>query len=413
MRAATPSLEPLEGARVKFPRFSALITCVALAVAGLAAEEPAWAASEGSTAANLPIYQWGRPVAPGGPGRVPTQVQSFAGGIIDAGNNGDIVVLPDGTAWGWGQTDVATQSMTAVRIPDVKNVQPGAVDGDHDYAVLEQPGVDPACPASSTVMTWGLNQSGDLGIGSTAHVVYSTPQDVTALDCKDVVQLAAGNTHMFALTGAGQVYVWGAGPYLTLGLSKGKMRPSPVLSPALTSLTHGTSVGVELTAGSVTGGILVDGHAYTWGSNAQGQCGCGSTAAFIQNPTPVSQGSVLFQVISQGGNLGANGHTLALTSSGAVWAWGDGAEGQLGTGGTADQNVPVRVRGLPVVSQVEAGGMFSLFLDSQGNVWASGDNHYHEIGNGGHVNQLTPIKVLAGVSMISAGSYHSIAQRAG
>ena len=57
--------------------------------------------------------------------------------------------------------------------------------------------------------------------------------------------------------------------------------------------------------------------------------------------------------------------------------------------------------------------MFSLFLDSQGNVWASGDNHYHEIGNGGHVNQLTPIKVLAGVSMISAGSYHSIAQRAG
>lgn len=126
---------------------------------------------------------------------------------------------------------------------------------------------------------------------------------------------------------------------------------------------------MQLTAGSVTGGMLVHGQAYAWGLNQKGQCGCDSTAPAVTTPTAVRQGSLRFIWVDQGGNLGNNGHTLALTAQGTVWAWGDGADGQLGTGGRSNHNVPVAVMGLPKIAAVRAGGVHSMALDTSGNVW--------------------------------------------
>ncbi len=400
-------LERARGLRVgRLTAALVLVVTVAL-VAGCASSLPTHtpaAASGGS------VYEWGKPVASGGPGAVPTAVQHFANTVaIDAGNNSDVVVLSNGTVWGWGATKVASSSMTVVQVSGLKNVIQAPVDGNHDFAALEQPGDDPACPNSSAVRTWGLNMQSDLGLGDTKQDTYSTPRDVTELDCRNVVQLAAAAQHMFALTASGQVYVWGgSGPVLGLG-SGGHDAPSPTINPALTALTHGSSAGVQLTAGSVTGGLLVDGQAYTWGLNQHGQCGCGSTAASVTTPTPVRQGSLRFTWIDQGGNLGNNGHTLALTAQGAVWAWGDGADGQLGDGGRSDHDLPVAVMGLPKIAAVRAGGIHSMALDTNGNVWCWGGNSFGQIGNGSNNDLLVPIEVLRAVSLISAGSYHSLA----
>jgi hypothetical protein len=356
------------------------------------------------------IAEWGKPVASGGPGPTPTVVQDLrsAPSAIDAGNDSDLAVMPDGTVWAWGHTEVASPSMKLVQVPGLADVVQDPVDGNHDFAAIEQHGTDASCPQSSSVYTWGLNQSGDLGIGSTVQRVYSAPQLVTPLQCQNVVQLAAGNSHMFALTASGDVYVWGASADLALGLKRQPVA-TPVLNSRLSRLTGGTSSGVQITAGSDFGGILVDGQAYTWGNNAEDQCGCGLAQSFVEYPQAVAQGTVKYVFIDEGGNLGDNGHTLALTAQGAVWAWGDGLEGQLGVGSTANSDVPLAVQGLPPIRTVRAGGMFSLFLDTNGNEWACGDNSkYHEVGNGSHVNQLTPVEVLSNVADISAGSYHSI-----
>jgi alpha-tubulin suppressor-like RCC1 family protein len=379
-----------------------------LAVAGaLIALLPTLPAPPGTT-----VYEWGRPVAPGGPGGSPTIVHNVSDVVqIDAGNLADVLVEGNGSVWTWGTTHVGATSMSLVQVQGAANVQQRPVDGNGDFAAIEQPGRNPTCPGSTSVITWGQSESGDLGIGPTVNGTnYTSAQDVTTLDCQDVVQLAAANSHMVALTASGDVYVWGGNAKAALGLGySSKLIDTPVLNPAATALTGGTSAGVEVTAGVEDGGILVNGHAYSWGGNAYGQCGCGSTSAEILTPTAVDQGGVRFSWIDQGGNAGADGHELALTSAGAVYAWGDGAEGQLGQGTTVDSDVPLSVHGLPPIVDVRAGGIHSLALDAYGDVWAWGDNNHGQVGNssGGYV--LKPVEVLNGVRMISAGALHSLA----
>jgi alpha-tubulin suppressor-like RCC1 family protein len=379
------------------------------ALGALVANLTASASASTSTSVN----EWGRPVAPGGPGGIPTIVHTVADLVqIDAGNFADVIVRGHGKVWTWGTTHSAT-SMSLVQVHGASMVMQRPVDGNGDFAALEQPGSNPTCPGSTTVITWGLSESGDLGIGPAANgTSYASAQDVTTLDCQNVVQLAAANSHMVALTASGDVYVWGGNANAALGLGyTSKLIDTPVLNAAATALTHGTSSEVQVTAGVQEGGILVNGQAYSWGDNTYGQCGCNSTATDVVSPTAVDQGGVLFSWIDQGGNTGADGHELALTPAGVVYGWGDGAEGQLGQGTNVDSDVPLNVPGLPVIVDLRAGGMHSLALDADGNVWAWGSNDDGQVGNGSNGYVLTPVEVMSGVRMISAGSLHSLAAR--
>ena len=93
------------------------------------------------------LYEWGRPVASGGPGVAPTAVQRLGDVVaLHAGNNSDMALLGNGTVWAWGQTELGKASMTAVQVPGLKNVFQDPVAGNHDFAALEQPGDDPSCP---------------------------------------------------------------------------------------------------------------------------------------------------------------------------------------------------------------------------------------------------------------------------
>lgn len=356
------------------------------------------------------VYEWG--LTNSSWGSTPQGAQTISPVAIDAGNRSDLAVMSDGTVWGWGDTEVAPASQKLVQIPLLKNVSARPVDGNHDFMAIEQPGSDASCPTSSSVYTWGLNQDGDLGLGLSTDRTIKTPTDVATLDCLNLVGIAAGAQHMFALTSSGKVYVWGGGSDV---LGDGSVTSSdvPVLNSFATALTGGSSKGVELTAGSSTGGMLVNGQAYTWGNDAQGQCGCNSNAPKIATPTAVSQGGVRYKLVDEGGNLANNGHELAVTAAGAVYAWGDGAEGQLGQGTTANSNVPVLVPGLPVITDVRAGGMHSLALDASGNVWAWGANAKGQVVNSTTASELSPVDVLSGMTMISAGSLHSLAVRGG
>ena len=77
-------------------------------------------------------------------------------------------------------------------------------------------------------------------------------------------------------------------------------------------------------------------------------------------------------------------HSLALTSTGQVLAWGDNTFGELGNGTTTAGDFSVKVK-LPKgtkVTAVSAGYDFSLALTSTGQVLAWGSNGGGELGNG-------------------------------
>src|SRR5580704_1508207 len=116
-----------------------------------------------------------------------------------------------------------------------------------------------------------------------------------------------------------------------------------------------------------------------WGDNRYGELGDGTTT---QRDTP--------EVISLPGDVSATmvaagGHfSLAASSDGKIYAWGDNSYGQLGDGTITQRDKPtlIALPGGVAATAVSAGTVFSLALGSDGKIYAWGDNSYGQLGNG-------------------------------
>jgi alpha-tubulin suppressor-like RCC1 family protein len=148
--------------------------------------------------------------------------------------------------------------------------------------------------------------------------------------------------------------------------------------------------------------LKVDGTVWTWGQNASGQVGDGTTTNRT-SPVQVLTGAIAIAAGAQ--------HTVAVKADGTVWAWGLNSGGQLGLGTTSSQWVPAQVPGLTNVVAVAAGDTHTMALKNDGTVWAWGNNADGEVGDGTTTRRTLPVAVsgLQGVSHVAAGDHFSIA----
>ncbi|MBI4493165.1 MAG: hypothetical protein HY690_10285 [Chloroflexi bacterium] len=157
------------------------------------------------------------------------------------------------------------------------------------------------------------------------------------------------------------------------------------------------------------------GATWSWGDNAYGQLGDGTSGNVRYSPVLVSD------VVGMRAMAGGSAHSLALSprflsTGGAVWAWGDNSYGQLGDGTTViSRSTPVQASGPTSVAAIAAGAYYSLALTHDGTVWDWGDNTYGQLGDGSSTSRSTPDKVtgVTGVTAIAAGWYHSLALKPG
>lgn len=164
------------------------------------------------------------------------------------------------------------------------------------------------------VFAYGPNKNNTLGLGN--DVRCYKPKEIKELRCRQVVDIQLGHTHALALTKGGQVFQWGA------DIDGGPKYP-----------TKPTLVGFAVDIQKIQAGhdfsvaLDVEGRVHTWGQNEHGQLGLGDNEK-RDKPTKV-EGLEARRVkdIAAGGL-----HALALTDEGQVWAWGDNAHGQIGTG---------------------------------------------------------------------------------
>ncbi|MGA5196388.1 RCC1 domain-containing protein [Streptomyces exfoliatus] len=272
-------------------------------------------------------------------------------------------------------------------------------------ALVALTGQAQAEPSDPRVRAWGLNNAGQLGNGSALDQL--TPSSVTGLARDDVHELAAGGASSnrpfaVALLRDGTVRSWG-------GNESGQLGDGTTTDRGFPGSVAGLSEVSEIAVGHRHALAVRKGRVLAWGSNTAGQLGDGSTA---QSTDPPVTRPVAVQSLDRVKDLAAGcDHAVALREDGTVWTWGANHSGQLGIGSTTDQNTPKKVTGLRDVVSVAAGCLHSVALMADGTVRTWGRNQFGQLGDGGTDQSLVPldVKELHDVARVFAGWYHGFA----
>jgi alpha-tubulin suppressor-like RCC1 family protein len=331
---------------------------------------------------------------------VPAAVSGSASGIAAIAAGGSHTCALDATGglkcWGYnayGQIGDASVVNKAAPVP---------VSGLASGVTAIAGGVFHTCAVTTAgvPMCWGNNQSGQLGDGTSGGYRY-TPVAVSGLT--GVAAMAAGAGHTCALTTAGTVYCWGLNSRGQLGAATNTDSITPVAVSGLTSAVAAIAADWYYTCALTTAGGV-----YCWGDNYKGQLGDGTTN---DKTTPVAVNGLGSGVASIA--TGVN-HACAITASGAVKCWGDNQFGQLGDGTKTDSTTPVAVSGLASgVAAITAGDGHTCAVTTSGAVQCWGYNGEGELGIGTtSIGSTIPVAVsglTSGVTAIAAGDNHTCA----
>ena len=242
-----------------------------------------------------------------------------------------------------------------------------------------------AAAAGGSLLAWGDNQFGQLGNDTT--IGSDTPVKVQLPAGTRVISMRAGCGHTLALTSTGHVLAWGYNGDGELGDGTTTSTGTPVK----VKLPPGTTVTAVRAGCFHSLALTTTGHVLAWGFSGQGELGNGSTlSSLIPVRVKLPRGTKV-RAISAG-----SGHSLATTATGRLYAWGANSGGQLGDGTTINRDTPVKVK-LPkgtVVTLTAAGEGQSLARTSTGKVLAWGDNTDGALGNGSTTSSLTAVRVL-------------------
>jgi alpha-tubulin suppressor-like RCC1 family protein len=363
---------------------------------------------------------------------------------IGAGEHHTVALKSNGTVYAWGDNrsgqlgDGTTEEKHyPVHSTNLGLAWNGIAAGAYHSLALKSDG---------TLWAWGFNNDGQLGNGTTTDR-HAPEQEVTGVI--DWVAIAGGGWHTVALKSGGTLWAWGFNNDGQLG--DGCIPDADCTRNSSTPVQESTGATdwVEIAVGRLHNAALKsDGTLWVWGSNSSGQLGDGcipwptpgydctdsSTPLQVEDPTaPPGSGSPLTDVVSiAAGDL----HTVALKSSGILWAWGQNNYGQLGNGCTFGvdctySTTPVQVVGpsgsgylTDVVSIASGGTVFgghTLALKSDGTLWAWGWNNAGQLGNGcifppspidECTDSSTPVQESTGATdwvAIAAGRSYSLA----
>lgn len=199
---------------------------------------------------------------------------------------------------------------------------------------------------------WGSNSHGQLGQEFEGD--SPVPRIVKPLVTKHVVQIACGHNHCLALTNAGELYSWGANQYGQLGFGyTSETVPKPILIASLVGLPV-----AFITCGGNHSVILSrSGAVFAWGKNTFGQLGVQDYEQHLHPTQLRSLRSIGVKYISCGDDF-----TMFLTMDGGVFTCGLGAFGQLGHGQTRNEALPKMVAELmgSKVTQIACGRRHAL-----------------------------------------------------
>lgn len=219
---------------------------------------------------------------------------------------------------------------------------------------------DGTCASSgAATYCWGNGTDGEAGDGDFSYA--TVPADpVVALT--EVTALASGDQFHCALRGGGTVQCWGRNSYGQLGTGVVAIGFGPT-RVGTDNTWRKVVTGDETTCALTTAGLLS-----CWGRNDDGQTGdLGVAGAVVDQPRLVTVTGMIWSDVGIG-----RGHVCAVTTTGAVYCWGEPGHGQLGVTAAAIRG-PGLVPNLAMASAITTNVHGSCAATSTGR-WCWGDN---------------------------------------
>ncbi len=334
---------------------------------------------------------------------VPVDSQGVLSGkkIVEAamGYRFSLVLSDDGKVYSFGENEfgqLGNNSDKNSKVPVAVDTT-GVLSGKTITTIAAGGAFALALDTKGKVYSWGFGSHGELGIRNTFKKTVPVAVDTTkALAGKKIVAIAAGTNYGVAVDSQGMVYTWGENDKGQLGINSTKHSEVPV--PIYISRAIWGKTIVAVAAGiDHTLALSSDGKVYAWGDNSYGQLGNhsfdNSTVPVVVDTTGVLAGKKVIAIAA-----GAN-YSMALTSDGKIYAWGSNNSGQLGVLGLTRSNVPVAVNltgsiAGKIITAIAAGIDHSLALTCDGKVYAWGNNSYGQLGNHSFTGSTSPVEVI-------------------
>ena len=274
-----------------------------------------------------------------------------------------------------------------------------------------------AVSSNGNTFSWGACACGQLGIeisqkpilDSEGYPVQPIPTIVSRLQHIKIKSIACGSAHTLALSSNGDVYSWGGSGCGQLGhsnisqfpkdLDNFPYLPFPKLIDSIKDITI-----CDIACGK-SHSVAIDngGKVYTWGAGGSGQLGVNDLSLL-----PLDEGRYPYQPIPKAiESLKDNDiyitkvvcgeiHTLLLATTGELFVFGSGANGQLGLGPIENlpidkdkcpfMPIPTQVTGGNIVNKrityISCGSSHNIVIDSEGVLYGWGLCTYGQLGLG-------------------------------
>uniref|UniRef100_A0A3Q2XK51 HECT-type E3 ubiquitin transferase n=1 Tax=Hippocampus comes TaxID=109280 RepID=A0A3Q2XK51_HIPCM len=268
-----------------------------------------------------------------------------------------------------------------------------------------QTGETPVVSETCEVYVWGSNSSHQLVEGTQEKIL----QPKLAPSFADALTIEAGQYCTFVISSDGSVRACGKGSYGRLGLGDSNNQST---LKKLTFEPHRAIKKVSSSKGSDghTLAFTTEGEVFSWGDGDYGKLGHGNSSTqkypkLIQGPL---QGKVVV-CVSAGYR-----HSAAVSEDGELYTWGEGDFGRLGHGDSNSRNIPTLVKDISNVGEVSCGSSHTIALSKDGRtVWSFGGGDNGKLGHGDTNRVYKPkvVEALQGmfIRKVCAGSQSSLA----
>lgn len=324
----------------------------------------------------------------------PVPVPNLTDIVQVAGGGNEMALDARGRVWTWGSNDVGEAGNGSVSSTGCQcRAFPAMVKSIHDIVrIAAGYGSDLALQRDGTVWSWGLNDNGQLGLGTVGiHGCRCAPLPAKIPGLPKIRDMSDAHATMAAITPSGYVWTWGEDNFGQLGngtvLTAGcGCRPTPGLAKGIRGARQVVSNGEWVLALLADGTVKSWGRALSLGTKAPQTPGCDC----VDHPEAVYdlRGAT---AVSNNGNF-----NMALLANGHLDTWGNDENGQLGTSqwpGTdpPDVTYPMAVKALGRFhfTAIASSGYSGEGLTQQHEVVDWGDNFSGELGRG-YVSNFGP-----------------------